>query len=102
MKKARAKFPSPRWWGEGGERAAPDHIVTHGAAAPSPRTRGEGWDEGAPRQYKETETRGNAPSPDSRAGRATIDLSPRAGKGDGGAVRSRAFTGLVITPGALP
>ncbi|MBK5957670.1 isoleucine--tRNA ligase [Rhodoplanes elegans] len=52
-------------------------------SVPSPRTRGEGGSprsgesgEGASRGY------GDAPSPDVRAQRANVDLSPRAGRGD--------------------
>jgi crossover junction endodeoxyribonuclease RuvC len=68
-------------------RAAPEetfsngrcgHSTRHSASAPSPRLRGEGRGEGASPQ---AQTRGEAPSPGAQ-GRA--DLSPHAGRGEGG------------------
>ncbi|MFL9825750.1 glycosyltransferase family 9 protein [Rhodoplanes sp. SY1] len=54
----------------------------HGSPVPSPRTRGEG---GSPRSGESGEGASpfprEAPSPDIRAGRANVDLSPHAGRG---------------------
>jgi ribonucleoside-diphosphate reductase alpha chain len=48
--------------------------------APSPRVRGEGRDEGA---YPQAQASGESPSPGTRAS-ARSDLSPQAGRGEGG------------------